>query len=105
MKRFTLAIALAIASGVAPALAQKVEVPKPQCEPKPEYPGRLAMQSDSRRRVFDREFKKYSECMKGYIEERKAAIKSHEDAASAAVDEYNAVAKKIQEEQAAGRGN
>jgi hypothetical protein len=98
MKR--IAIAAAFIVGASAAYAQNPgDVPKPKCENKPEYPGRLAMTSDSRRKVFDRDMKAYKECMMAYIEDRKASIKANDAAANAAVDEYNGVMKKIQEEQ------
>lgn len=100
MKRIALAAAFLL--GAATAFAQSpAEVQKPKCEPKPDYPGRLAMTVDSKRKLFDREMKAYKECVMAYVEERKAAIKANDAAANAAVDEYNGVVKKIQEEQAA----
>ncbi|MGZ5080250.1 MAG: hypothetical protein ACXWHZ_12440 [Usitatibacter sp.] len=102
MKRIALATAFFL--GAATAFAQSpVEVQKPKCEPKPDYPGRLGMTVDSKRKVFDRDMKTYKECMMAYIEERKAAIKANDAAANAAVDEYNGLMKKIQEEQNAAR--
>ena len=81
----------------APAAAPVVNVPPPKCEPKPEWPGRLA--TDSRRKLFDRELKQYKDCMNAYLEERKAALKANEVAANAAIEEHNAVMKKITEDQ------
>ena len=102
MKHFAIAAALLI--GASSAYAQNPgDVPQPKCENKPEYPGRLAMQSDNRRKVFDRDVKAYKECMMAYIEDRKASIKAHDVAANAAVDEYNGLMKKIQEDQNAAR--
>ncbi len=95
------ALALGIAAFAWLASAQAQDVPKPKCEPKPDYPGRLAMSVDSKRKVFERDMKNYQDCMKGYIEQRKAVIKANEVAASDAVDEYNGLMKKIQEEQSA----
>ena len=51
------------------------------------------------RKVFERDMKNYQDCMKVYLDARKAAIKANETAASDAVDEYNAIMKKIQEDQ------
>ena len=100
MKR--IAIAAAFLVGASTAYAQSPgDVPKPKCENKPEYPGRLAMTSDSRRKGFDRDVKNYKECMMAYIEDRKTAIKANDAAANAAVEEYNGLMKKIQEEQSA----
>ena len=72
MKRFAVAAAFAFAAGF--PVAASAEVPKPKCEPKPEYPGRLAMQSDNRRRAFERDLKAYQECINAYLAERKAAM-------------------------------
>ena len=99
MKRTLLAVAACLAL---PAFAQNAaEVQKLKCEPKPEYPGRLALQSETQRKRFDREVKNYKDCVTAYLEARKAGIKANQDAADAAVEEHNAVMKKIQEEQCA----
>jgi hypothetical protein len=93
MKRIILAAAL-LACATTP-FAQAPDVPKPQCEPKPEYPGRLVMQSDTRAKSFNNEVKRYAECMKKFIADRQAVTKENSDAANAAIEEYNAVMKKI----------
>lgn len=100
MKRFAVAAAaFAFVAGV--PFAASAEVPKPKCEPKPEYPGRLAMQSDNRRRAFERDLKAYQECINAYLAERKAAMKAEEDAANQTITEYNALMKKINDDQKA----
>jgi hypothetical protein len=99
MKPIAIAAALAFAVGAPLAGA---DVPKPKCEPKPEYPGRLAMQSDNRRRAFERDLKTYQECINAYLAERKAAMKAEEDAANTTITEYNALMKKINDDQKAG---
>ena len=102
MKRIILAAV--IAAFALPALAQSSpEVPKPKCEPKPEYPGRLAMQSESRRRLFERELKAFKECMQAYVDQRKAAASAEATAGNQAIEEYNAVMKKINADQEAAR--
>src|SRR5476651_2094657 len=93
MKRIILAAAI-LACATTP-FAQGTEVAKLQCDPKPEYPGRLVMQSDSRAKVFNNEVKKYAECVKKFVGDRQAAAKENSDAANAAIDDYNAVMKKI----------
>ena len=98
MKRFVIAAALALAANV-PAV--HAEVPKHKCEPKPEYPGRLAMQSDNRRKAFERELKTYQDCINAYLAERKAAMKAEEDAANQTIAEYNDAMKKINDAQKA----
>ena len=106
MKRIALAASLILTAGAAfaqaPAPAPSYgNIAKPTCT-KAEFPGRLAMtQSDSRRKLFEREFKAYNECMKAYVEERTAATKANQDAANAAITEYNDFAKKINAEREA----
>jgi hypothetical protein len=99
MKRVFLA-AIAALSVSAPALTL-AEAPKSKCEPRPEYPGRLAMQSDTRKKAFENELNKYKDCVNAYLAERKAAMKSEEDAANAAISDYNEVMKKINDAQKA----
>ena len=98
---FTLGAAVALAQAPAPAPAPAPEVAKPKCEAAPEYPGRLGMQVDSRRKSFDRDVKAYEACMKGYVEARKAAIAAHDAAARQAVEDYNATITKINKEREA----
>ena len=99
---FAATAALAQAPAATPA-APAVDMPKPKCEPVPEYPGRLAMSVESKRKVFERDMKNYETCMKAFLEERKAVIKANENGANAAIEGYNAVMKKIREEQEAAR--
>jgi hypothetical protein len=104
MKRLLPLVAACCVGVASQALAQQpaaapsvVNVPPPKCEPKPEWPGRLA--TDSRRKLFDREMKQYKDCMNAYLEDRKAHLKAHEVAANAAIEEHNAVMKKVTEDQ------
>jgi len=99
MKRIILAASLVLCATT--PFAQVPEVPKHKCEPKPEYPGRLVLQSDTRRKVFERDIKNYKECMDAYLAERKAAMKANEENANAAISEYNELMKKLNAEQAA----
>jgi len=107
MKQAVIALVCAFAASAAlaqaPAAAPAVDMPKPQCAPVPEYPGRLAMTVESKRKVFERDMKNYETCMKAFLEERKAVIKANENGANAAIEGYNAVMKKIREEQEAAR--
>jgi hypothetical protein len=110
MKTIALAAALAVSCGVAlaqapaPAATASADVPKAKCEPKPAYPGRMAMQSDLRRNAFNRELKAYKDCMMAYVDERKAAYTGNLAAANAAIGEYNETMKKIAAEQEAAKG-
>jgi hypothetical protein len=105
MKKLVLAATLIAASGLAlaqadaPKPAPVPEVPKAKCEPKPEYPGRLAMQSDLRRNAFTREITAYKNCMMQYVEDHKAQQQAHLQAANGAIQEYNTTMKKIAAEQ------
>ena len=106
MKRFALAATLILATSAAFAQAPAAPTPvpdvaKPKCDPKPEFPGKLAMQSDSRRKLFQREFNTYKDCMNNYVTEQGAMSKAHLDAGNAAVAEYNDVAKKVNDAQKA----
>jgi hypothetical protein len=108
MKRIFLAAAL-LACASAPfaqtAEAPKVpavEVPKPKCGTQPQYPtSKVELQGESRRRAFERDLKTYQECMMTFIEERKAIMKANQEAATAAVEEFNGFVKKVNEARAA----
>jgi hypothetical protein len=105
MKRTFLAAALFLSTGVSFAQAPAAPAPaasdiaKPSCGAKPEYPGKLAMQSDLRRNSFKREIDTYKACMMAYVEEHKKQQQSHFNAANAAIGEYNDTMKKIAAEQ------
>jgi hypothetical protein len=102
MKRILPALAAALfASAAFGQAAAPVDIPAHKCEPKPEYPGRLALQTETRRKAFEREVKNYQECMTKYLDARKAFMKANEEAANAAIAEYNTLMKKINEAQAA----
>ena len=106
MKRIALAAFLLGTAGIAFAqapAAPPVDVPKPSCGAKPEYPGKLAMQSDLRRNAFKREIDAYKACMLGYVEEQKVRQAAHLSAANAAIQDYNDTMKKIAAEQEAAK--
>jgi hypothetical protein len=67
--------------------------PAHSCQ-KPEIPGRLA--SDTQKKLFDRRFKEYGNCIKKYIDDQQAIVKSATDAANGAINEYNGFVKQIQ---------
>ncbi len=93
MKRIILAASFVFCATT--PFAQAEDVPKHKCEPKPEYPGRLALQSDTRRGLYEREVKAYQACMNKYLDERKVVMKANEESANAAIAEYNAVMKAL----------
>jgi acyl-CoA synthetase (NDP forming) len=90
---------LAFAQAPAPAAPAAMPVEKPKCEPKPEYPGKLAMQSDLRRNSFKREIDAYKACMMAYVETQKVQQQAHLQAANGAITDYNDTMKKIAKEQ------
>ena len=95
-----LAAPLAYAQGSAEApKTMTVESPKPKCEDPGEYPGRIAMQTESRRKSFLKGIETYKTCMMNFVEERKALIKANEMAARTAIDDYNAKVKHYNDEQ------
>ncbi|HUL97784.1 MAG TPA: hypothetical protein VLT89_17370 [Usitatibacter sp.] len=105
MKRIILAAAVAACANFTPA--QAADIPKAQCDPKPEYPGHLAMQSETRRASFKRDIDRYRTCVNKYVDDHKAAMKSEEEAINSAITDYNDTMKKIDADQkaAAERNN
>ncbi len=97
MKRLVLAAAAAACVSYVPA--QAADIAKSKCEPKPEYPGRLAMQSETRRQGFKRELETYKNCVNKYVDEHKVAMKAEEEAINAAINDYNETMKKIEADQ------
>jgi hypothetical protein len=81
------------------AAAAAEDIPKPKCEPKPDYPGKLA--SDTRIKAYNKTMKDYGECMRKYIDDNRDKAKAYYDAANAAIEEFNATMK---EQQAARDG-
>ncbi len=98
MKRTLLCAALMAATG---AFAQQaaLEAPKPSCEPKPTLPGPRMREEPAAMRNFKRDLDKYKECMNAYLEARKGSIKAHQDAANAAIEDYNATMKALNDAQ------
>ena len=99
MKRIILAAAVAALSQFSPA--QAADVPKAQCSPKPEYPGHLAMQSETRRASFKKEIDTYRNCINKFVDDHKAAMKAEEEAINATINDYNDTMKKIDADQKA----
>lgn len=102
MKRSAVAVFLLSAAASA-SWAQSTGVPEQKCEPKPTYPGLKNLKSDVEVKAFEAQIKAYKECIMGYITERKAAVKAHEAASSAAADEHNKVMEKIRADQEVSR--
>ena len=109
MKQLALAASLLAAAGLAfaqapAAPAAPANVPRANCPAKPEYPGRMAMQSDLRRNAFMREIDAYKTCMMAFVEENKQKQAAALAAANGAIQEYNDTMKKIQAAQEEAKG-
>ena len=86
------------------AAAPVVNLPRYNCEPKPQYPASGAQITlDQKKRDFERNFENYKKCMMAYIDERKALHEANQALHKAAVDEFNATMKAVQDAQASGR--
>jgi hypothetical protein len=100
MKRLTLA-ALVLGAASTLTVAQTPETPKLKCEPKPELPGARMMEEVSVRKRFQADLDTYKKCITAYLDERKAVIKANENAANAAIEEYNGTMKALADAQKA----
>ena len=105
MKRILLAAAVCATSALAVA-QQPTDVPSIKCEPKPQRPGSSLLSDPRVRRNFERDVKTYRECVMAYVEERKAVaathekiLRAHQSAANAAIEDYNATVKQLDEPQ------
>ena len=79
----------------APASADTA-VAKHSCTKPGDFPGNLA--SDTQRRVWQKEYVAYTDCMKKFISDQKALAEPHVKACNAAVDEYNEAVKTLNEQ-------
>ncbi|HEY2627709.1 MAG TPA: hypothetical protein VGI57_01215, partial [Usitatibacter sp.] len=77
MKRIL--IAAALCASIPAAFA--TDTPKLSCGAAPEYPGKLAMQSDNRSKAFRKELETYKDCVNAYVQQRTADSKANQDAA------------------------
>ena len=100
MKRIILAATFAACANLT-AVPAFADVAKAKCEPKPEYPGHLALQSETRRQSFKKELDAYKNCVNKYVDEHKAAMKAEETAINDAINEYNETMKKLEADQKA----
>jgi len=97
------AFATTAALAQAPATPAAPEGAPAKCEPKPVYPGLKAMQDENDVAKFRETLRNYQLCMKSYIDERKAFVKAHSEAANAATAEHNAIIEKFRADQDAAR--
>jgi hypothetical protein len=95
MKTLLVAASLATASGLAAAQAQMptpaptADVPRHNCGAPPKLPSRLMLSDKMIARSFEADLKSYKECFNTYVAQRTASMKAHQEAANAAVNEYN----------------
>ena len=99
MKRAILAAGLLLGAASSLTFAQAADVPKPKCEPKPVLPGSRLMEEPSVRKRFQSDLDAYKKCMTAYLDERKAAIAKEQDAANAAIEDYNTTMHDLAEQQ------
>jgi len=110
MKLVTRAADLLIASafaGATPAVAQAPQAqdlfPKHTCGELPEFPRKLA--PDSQRRSFERQLKEYGDCVRAYVEKSNAALNEQRKAVQGVIDAYNGHLTKWQAEREAAKSN
>ncbi len=97
MIRTLFAAAILVGAGACYAV-DAPQVAKPQCDPKPRAPGIGMRNDDFAMKRFNRDAKRYEDCMKAYIAEHQAIAKANQDAAGAAADEYNKTIKELNDE-------
>ncbi|MDQ6620225.1 MAG: hypothetical protein M3Z31_11100 [Pseudomonadota bacterium] len=94
VKSFTTCIGLALVCALPAAYAQDAAtISKPDCK-KPEYPGRLA--SDTQKRSFNKDVEGYAACIKKYVGEQQKLADDHIKAANQAAADYNTAVKELQ---------
>jgi hypothetical protein len=89
-------VALAQAPAAQTPAASGMTAIKHSCTKPGDYPGNLA--SDTQRRVWQREYLAYQECMKKFMSEQQTLAEPHVKAYNAAVDEYNENIKAFNEQ-------
>lgn len=94
----TLFAAVALAAACVAHAADAPQVAKPQCDAPPHAPGAAMRGDDFAMKRFNRETKRYEDCMKAYVDEHQAIAKANQDAAAAAADEYNKTIKQLNDE-------
>jgi Spy/CpxP family protein refolding chaperone len=93
MNRFLLAGILLAASN-AFAQSAALSIAKPSCE-KPQMPGEMMRQDEKVTKRYNQEVDAWQKCMKSYIDERQAVMRANEEAANAAIKEYNDTIKAL----------
>jgi hypothetical protein len=80
--------------------AEMANVAKHKCGELPTWPGKKA--PDTQRARFENNMKTYGDCIRVYIDERRAVIKANEAVARAAIEDYNNVLEGARADVAAG---
>jgi hypothetical protein len=96
MNRFLLAGAV-LAASTAMAQSAAPAIPKPSCE-RPKLPGEMMRSDPGVTKRYNQDVEAWQKCMKGYIDERQAVMKANEEAANAAIKDYNDTIKVMNEE-------
>lgn len=92
----TSAVCAAFACAAPFAVAQDAAtVAKPSCN-KPQYPGRLA--SETQKKSFNKDVETYAACIKKYVTDQQKLADDHIKAANAAAADYNNAVKELQTE-------
>jgi hypothetical protein len=86
---------VALACAAAGALSQQpaapaapaAPVPRPACTKPGEFPGSLA--SDNQKRIWQKSYVDYVDCLKKFIGEQQALAEPHVKASNDAINEYN----------------
>jgi hypothetical protein len=77
-------------------------VPASTCV-KPEYPGRLALTSDSRVKAFNRDYTTYRDCTNKYVDGTKKLANDAINAGNSAVDDFNKFAEDVKAQNEAAK--
>lgn len=86
----------------APA-APAAPVPRPACTKPGEFPGSLA--SDNQKRIWQKSYVDYVDCLKKFIGEQQALAEPHVKASNDAINEYNEGVKAYNAEIEKAKGN
>jgi hypothetical protein len=95
MKRMIIAAAV-LGAGCAYGQGTPNDLPQPKCD-KPQMPGEMMRSEPSVMKRFNQDVDRWGKCMKAYIDERQAAMKANEQAANAAIKDYNETIKALNE--------
>jgi hypothetical protein len=108
---FRVVAGVALACAAAGALSQQpaapaasaAPVPRPACTKPGEFPGSLA--SDNQKRIWQKSYVDYVDCLKKFIGEQQALAEPHVKASNDAINEYNEGVKAYNAEIEKAKGN